>query len=45
MLIVLKGKNAKNEINKLQQPLEFIYKLEKSITNIDSQILIVHFKK
>ena len=45
MLIVLKGKNAKNEINKLQQPLEFIYKLEKSITNIDSQILIVHVKK
>jgi 16S rRNA (guanine527-N7)-methyltransferase len=24
-LIVLKGKNAENEINKLQQPLEFIY--------------------
>ena len=44
-LIVLKGKNAENEINKLQQPLEFIYKLEKSITDIDSQILIVDVKK
>jgi 16S rRNA (guanine527-N7)-methyltransferase len=44
-LIVLKGKNAENEINKLQQPLEFIYKLEKSITDIDSRILLVDVKK
>jgi|TARA_B110001452_G_scaffold6369_1_gene5836 16S rRNA (guanine527-N7)-methyltransferase len=44
-LIVLKGKNAENEINKLQQPLEFIYKLEKSITDINSRILIVEVKK
>tara|TARA_B110000467_G_C18165126_1_gene391948 strand:- start:35 stop:658 length:624 start_codon:yes stop_codon:yes gene_type:complete len=43
-LIVLKGKNAENEINKLQQPLEFIYKLEKSITDINSRILIVEVK-
>ena len=44
-LIVLKGKNAENEINKLQQPLEFIYKLEKSITDPNSKILIVDIKK
>ena len=44
-LIVLKGKNAENEINRLQQPLEFIYKLEKSITDINSRILIVDVKK
>ena len=44
-LIVLKGKNAENEIYKLQQPIEFMYKLEKSITDINSQILIVDVKK
>ena len=44
-LIALKGENAENEINKLQQPLEFIYKLEKSITDINSRILIVEVKK
>ena len=43
--IVLKGKNAENEINRLQQPLEFIYKLEKSLTDINSRILIVDVKK
>ena len=44
-LIVLKGKNAVNEINKLQQPLEFMYKLEKSLTDINSRILLVDVKK
>jgi 16S rRNA (guanine527-N7)-methyltransferase len=44
-LIILKGKNAENEINKLQQPLEFMYKLEKSITDTNSRILIVEVKK
>ena len=44
-LIVLKGKNAENEINKLQQPLEFIYKLEQSMTDKDSKILIIDIKK
>jgi 16S rRNA (guanine527-N7)-methyltransferase len=44
-LIVLKGKNAENEINKLLQPLEFMYKLEKSITDTNSRILIVDVKK
>ena len=44
-LIILKGKNAEAEINKLLQPLEFIYKLEKSITDPTSKILIVDIKK
>ena len=43
-LIILKGKNAENEIKKLHQPLEFMYKLEKSITDIDSKILIIDVK-
>jgi len=44
-LIVLKGKNAQDEINKLQKPIEFMYKLEKSISDTDSKILIVDIKK
>ena len=44
-LIVLKGKNAENEIIKLQQPLDFMYKLEKSLTDNNSKILIVDIKK
>ena len=44
-LIILKGKNAESEINKLQQPIEFMYKLEKSLTDINSRILIVDVKK
>lgn len=44
-LIVLKGKNAENEIKKLQEPLEFMYKLEESLTDVDSRILIVDVKK
>jgi 16S rRNA (guanine527-N7)-methyltransferase len=44
-LIVLKGKNAQDEINKLQKPIEFMYKLEKSISDADSKILIVDIKK
>ena len=44
-LIILKGKNAELEINKLLQPLEFMYKLEESITEPTSKILIVDVKK
>jgi 16S rRNA (guanine527-N7)-methyltransferase len=44
-LIILKGKNAENEINKLQQPLEFMYKLEQSMTDKNSKILIIDIKK
>jgi 16S rRNA (guanine527-N7)-methyltransferase len=43
-LIILKGKNAENEINKLQQPINFRYKLENSITDPMSKILIVEVK-
>lgn len=44
-LIILKGKNAQEEINKLQQPIEFMYKLENSYTDSKSKILIVDIKK
>jgi 16S rRNA (guanine527-N7)-methyltransferase len=44
-LIVLKGKNAESDINKLQTPLEFMYKLEQSITDINSKILVIDVKK
>ncbi len=43
-LIILKGKNAQEEINKLLQPLEFRYKLERSVTDAKSKILIVDVK-
>ena len=44
-LIILKGKRAGEEINKLQQPLEFMYKLENSLTDHNSKVLIVDVKK
>ena len=44
-LIILKGKNAQDEINKLQQPIEFRYKLENSYTDSKSKILIIDIKK
>ena len=44
-LIVLKGKKAEEEINKLQERIDFIYKLEDSITEIGSKIIIADIKK
>ena len=44
-LIVLKGKNAETEINKLQLPPNFIYKLEESVTDPLSKIIIAEIKK
>jgi 16S rRNA (guanine527-N7)-methyltransferase len=44
-LIILKGKNAKVEINKLLNPIKFMYKLHESITEPNSKILIVDIKK
>jgi len=44
-LIVLKGKNAESEINKLQQPLTFRYNVERSVTDPESKILIFDVKK
>ena len=44
-LIILKGRNAENEINKLKPNLNFMYKVENSITDPDSKILVVDVKK
>ena len=44
-LIILKGKNAEDEINRLKPHKSFIYKIEKSITDVESKILIIEIKK
>jgi len=44
-LIILKGKNAENEINKLKPYEKFVYKIENSITDQKSKILIIEIKK
>ena len=44
-LIILKGKNAQNELKKAFKSEKYAYKLEESITNKDSKIIIVDFKK
>ena len=44
-LIILKGRNAENEINKLKSYENFIYKTENSITDSDSKILVIEIKK
>ena len=44
-LIILKGKSAQDEINKLNKDLNYSYSLEESITNPESKILIIEFKK
>ena len=43
-LIVLKGKNAQSEINNVSLASNYSYKLEKSITDNDSKIIIVEAK-
>ncbi len=40
-LIVLKGKNAQEEVNSLSKEMNYKYRLEKSITNNELGILIV----
>jgi 16S rRNA (guanine527-N7)-methyltransferase len=42
-LIILKGKNAQDEINKAFKSKKYDYKLEKSITDKDSKIVIINF--
>tara|TARA_X000001036_G_scaffold247018_1_gene230291 strand:+ start:32 stop:649 length:618 start_codon:yes stop_codon:yes gene_type:complete len=42
-LIVLKGKNAQEEINNVSKVEKFDYKLIKSITDNDSKILVANF--
>jgi 16S rRNA (guanine527-N7)-methyltransferase len=44
-LIILKGKSAQDEINKLNKDLNYSYSLEESITNPESKILIMEIKK
>ena len=40
-LIILKGKNAQEEINNVSLGTKYKYKLEKSITSVDSKIIII----
>jgi len=40
-IIILKGKNAQFEINNVSLPSNYSYKLENSITSVDSKIIIV----
>ena len=44
-LIILKGQNAQEELKKAFKKEKYDYKLENSITNEDSKIIIVDFKK
>ena len=43
-LIILKGKNAQSEINNVSLGSNYSYKLEKSITDDDSKIIVVNVK-
>tara|TARA_B110000444_G_C18776095_1_gene565002 strand:+ start:576 stop:1190 length:615 start_codon:yes stop_codon:yes gene_type:complete len=43
-LIILKGKNAQYEINNVSFDNNYSYKLEKSVTDIDSKIVIIEAK-
>ena len=42
-MIVLKGKSAQDEVNKALKYHKFDYKLEKSITDEDSKIIVIKF--
>ena len=44
-VIILKGKNAELEIKSLQPELNYRYDLKQSITDNDSKIIIIEFKK
>ena len=44
-LIILKGQNAQEDLKKAFKREKYDYKLENSITNKDSKIIIVDFKK
>ena len=43
-IIILKGKNAQSEINNVSLESNYSYKIEKSITDDDSKIIIVEAK-
>ena len=40
-IIILKGKNAQDDINKVSLPSNYSYKLENSITDADSKIIVI----
>ena len=42
-LMILKGKNAQDELNKAFKTQKYPYKLEKSITDSNSKIIIINF--
>jgi 16S rRNA (guanine527-N7)-methyltransferase len=44
-LIILKGQNAQKDLKKAFKREKYDYKLEKSITDKDSRIIIIDFKK
>ena len=44
-LIILKGQNAQEDLKKAFNKEKYDYKLENSVTNKDSKIIIVDFKK
>ena len=44
-LIILKGKNAEQEIKNLNKKLEYSYSLKESITSPESKIVILEIKK
>ena len=44
-LIILKGQNAQEEINKSFKTKKYPYKLERSITNKDSKIILMQINK
>ena len=44
-LIILKGQNAQKDLEKAFKKEKYAYKLEQSITNDESKIIIVDFKK
>ena len=44
-LIILKGKNAEEEIKGLNKNYNYRYRLEQSLTNDESKIVIVNFEK
>tara|TARA_Y100000817_G_scaffold178579_1_gene139444 strand:- start:2407 stop:3021 length:615 start_codon:yes stop_codon:yes gene_type:complete len=44
-LIILKGQNAQKDLKKALKKEKYDYKLENSLTNKDSKIIIVDFKK
>ena len=43
-MIILKGKNAQEEINSISLDNNYSYKLEKSITSTDSKIIVVNVR-